>query len=198
MPMMGKSAPEGSLGERDDEDTQRRDGRPKRSRPRCPWRASAGGVLAHVNFKNVGHLPAYDFKWHIDLTPSDQDEWKPPPVPDSDLRPSGVLPIGTTFKRGSKGIGVPSEKFIYAWGRVTYLDGSGKPRFTNFCHRCNTAVKDIPVGGGYRIRKKLARYHDHGNEAVVSAAKNRCAPVVPLAPGRQCKLLWPQETAGTS
>jgi hypothetical protein len=74
-----------------------------------------GYVLAHVNFKNVGHLPAYDFKWHIDLTPSDQDEWKPPPVPDSDLRPSGVLPIGTTFKRGSKGIGVPSEKFIYAW-----------------------------------------------------------------------------------
>jgi hypothetical protein len=76
------------------------------------------------------------------------------------------LPIGTTFVRGSKGIGPPSEKFIYVWGRVTYLDGlSGKRRFTNFCHRYNAARKDPQLGGGYLILKKRARYHDYGNDA---------------------------------
>jgi hypothetical protein len=126
-----------------------------------------GHILAHVNFKNVGHLPASDFKWTVqELIPSDQDDWKPPPISDSGLRPSGVLPIDTTFKRGSKALeGVPSNEFIYVWGRVTYLDGFGKRRFTNFCHRYNTAVKKTPVGGGYVIREEDARYHDYGNEA---------------------------------
>src|SRR5215831_13299442 len=45
-----------------------------------------GHLLAHVNFKNVGHLPASDFKWIIqELTPSDHDDWKPPLISDSDL-----------------------------------------------------------------------------------------------------------------
>ncbi len=50
-------------------------------------------------------------------------------------------------------------------GRVTYLDGFGKRRFTNFCHRYNTAVKKTPDGGGYVIREEDARYHDYGNGA---------------------------------
>ena len=126
-----------------------------------------GYPLAHVDFKDVGHLPAYDFKWHIgDLTTSDQDDWRPPLVPDSDLRPSGALPIATTFTRGSGALDreVP-KKFIYTWGRVTYLDGFDKPRFTNFCHRYNMGVKEAKAGGGYRISAKKARYHDYCNEA---------------------------------
>jgi len=116
-------------------------------------------LLAHVNFKNVVHLPASDFKWIIqELIPSDQDDWKPPPISDSDLQPAGVLPIDTTFKRGSKGLEyVPSNEFIYVWGRVTYLDGFGKRRFTNFCHRYNTAVRKIADGGAYIIREEDAR-----------------------------------------
>jgi hypothetical protein len=58
----------------------------------------------------------------------------------------------------------PNE-FIYVWGRVTYLDGFGKRRFTNFCHRYNTAMKKPPAGGGYVIREEDARYHDYGNDA---------------------------------
>jgi hypothetical protein len=127
-----------------------------------------GYPLAHVDFKNVGHLPASDFKFHLEeLTTSDEDDWKPPPVPDSDLRASGVLPIATTFTRGSGQLDreIP-KKFIYVWGRVTYLDGFGKPaRFTNFCHRYNMEVKEDKRGGGYRIGAEKARYHEYGNEA---------------------------------
>jgi hypothetical protein len=128
---------------------------------------TTGHLLAYVNFKNVGHLPASDLRWTIqELIPRDQDDWKPPPISDSDLQPSGVLPIDTTFKRGSKALDhVPSDAFIYVWGRVTYLDGFGKRRFTNFCHRYNTAAKKFAEGGLYVIRAEDARYHDYGNEA---------------------------------
>jgi hypothetical protein len=124
-----------------------------------------GPLLAHVNFKNVGHLPASDFRWTIRLTPNDDGDWVPPQIPDGDLRQAGVLPIATSIKRGSPGVAVPSERFLYAWGRVTYLDGFGNRRFANFCHRYNTAVRETPPGGGYLIDKKHARHHDHGNEA---------------------------------
>jgi hypothetical protein len=115
----------------------------------------------------VGHSPASDFKWIIqELNPSDNGDWIPPPISDRDLRPSGVLPIDTTFKRGSKALeGVPPNEFIYVWGRVTYLDGFGNRRFTNFCHRYNTAVKTTAAGGRYVISEEDARYHDYGNEA---------------------------------
>ena len=38
-------------------------------------------------------------------------------------------------------------------------------RFTNFCHRYNTEVKEIPTGGGYLIRKEHGRHHEYGNDA---------------------------------
>jgi hypothetical protein len=124
-----------------------------------------GELLALVEFKNVGHLPASQFKWRLALDASDNGDWSPPPVDDKDLRPAGVLPIGTSVTRGSHPIGVPSAKYLYAWGRVTYVDGFGKKRFTNFCHRYNTEVKETPPGGGYRIRKEHGRHHDYGNDA---------------------------------
>jgi hypothetical protein len=51
------------------------------------------------------------------------------------------------------------------WGRVTYDDGFGRLRFTNFCHRYNWEVKDKPTGGDALITTEFARYHDHGNDA---------------------------------
>jgi hypothetical protein len=40
-----------------------------------------------------------------------------------------------------------TERSIYVRGRVSYLDGFDEGRFTNFCHRYNTAMKDTPPGG---------------------------------------------------
>ena len=61
--------------------------------------------------------------------------------------------------------GEPSNEFIYVWGRVTYLDGFGKRRFTNFCHRYNTGARKFAEGGRYFIPEEDARYHDYGNGA---------------------------------
>jgi len=59
----------------------------------------------------------------------------------------------------------PWTKHLCAWGRVTYVDGFGKERWTNFCHRYPTEVKEAKSGGGYLIRKKYGRHHEHGNDA---------------------------------
>jgi hypothetical protein len=45
------------------------------------------------------------------------------------------------------------------------VDGFGKERWTNFCHRYNTEVKEAQIGGGSRIRKELGRHHEYGNDA---------------------------------
>src|SRR5262249_38607192 len=68
----------------------------------------------------------------------------PPRVDDKDLRPAGVLPIGISVTRGGHPIGVPQAwtKYLYAWGRVTYVDGFGEERWTNFCHRYNTETEN--------------------------------------------------------
>jgi hypothetical protein len=86
---------------------------------------------------------------------------------DKDLRPAGVLPIGISVTTGSYPIGVPQPwtKYLYAWGRVTYVDGFGNERWTNFCHRYNTEVKEAQIGGGNRIRKEYGRHHEYGNDA---------------------------------
>ena len=107
-----------------------------------------GTLIGHVKFKNVGHLPASDFRWFLDVTPNDDGGWKPPEVgrlPDE----RGVCQIGARIIRGSRPFGVPSQQYIYVWGRVTYLDGFGLPRFTEFCHRYNTAVRSNPTSGDY-------------------------------------------------
>jgi hypothetical protein len=126
-----------------------------------------GELLAHVEFKNVGHLPASQLKSLLKFTASDDGDWSPPHVDDKDLRPAGVLPIGISVTTGSHGIGVPQPwtKHLYAWGRVTYVDGFGKERWTNFCHRYNTEVREAKTGGGSLIRKEYGRHHEYGNDA---------------------------------
>jgi hypothetical protein len=126
-----------------------------------------GELFAHVEFKNVGHLPASQVKSLLKFTASDGGDWSPPHVDDKDLRPAGVLPIGISVMTGSQGIGVPQPwtKYLYAWGRVTYVDGFGKSRFTNFCHRYNTEVRETQTGGRLVIRKESGRHHEYGNDA---------------------------------
>jgi hypothetical protein len=129
--------------------------------------ATHGELLAHVKFENVGHLPASQVKSLLKFTASYDGDWSPPPVDDKDLRPAGGLPIGISITIGTPGIEVsqPWTKYLYAWGRVTYVDGFGNERWTNFCHRYNTEVRDAQTGGGFFIRKEDGRHHEYGNEA---------------------------------
>jgi len=127
-----------------------------------------GELLAHVEFKNVGHMPASEVKWRLELTAHDNGDWSPArAVDDKDLRPAGFLPIGISVTTGSYGIAVPQPwtKYLYAWGRVTYVDGFRNKRFTNFCHRYSTEVRDTQTGGIIRIRKEYCRHHETGNDA---------------------------------
>ena len=109
-----------------------------------------------MEFKNVGHLPASQVKLRLELIANDNGDWSPQAIDDKELRPAGVFPIGISVPIGTHAIGVPQpwKKYLYAWGRVTYVDGFGNERFTNFCHRYNTEVRETPSGGGYVIRKE--------------------------------------------
>src|SRR5262245_23182657 len=80
---------------------------------------------------------------------------------------TGALPTGTSVRAGGRGTAVPhsSAKYVYAWGRVTYVDGFGNERWTNFCHRYDTEAKEAKTGGGYVIPKEHGRHHDYGNDA---------------------------------
>jgi hypothetical protein len=111
----------------------------------------------------VGHLPASELKLRLELIANDNGDWSPPRVDDKDLRPAGVLPIGISVTTGSHP--QPWTKHLYAWGRVSYVDGFGKERWTNFCHRYNTEVKEAQAGGGYLIRKEYGRHHEYGKDA---------------------------------
>jgi len=128
---------------------------------------TCGELLAHVEFKNVGHLPASQVKSLLKFTARDDGDWSPPSIDNKDLRPAGVLPIGISVTTGSHGIEIPQPwtKYLYAWGRVTYVDGFGNERRTNFCHRYNTEVRDAQTGGGFFIRKEYGRHHEYGNDA---------------------------------
>jgi hypothetical protein len=129
---------------------------------------TTGGVLlVHVEFKNVGHFPASQVKSLLKFTANDDGEWSPPRIDDKDLRPASVLPIGISVTTGSHGIGIPQPwtKYLYAWGRVTYVDGLAKERWTNFCHRYNTEVRETSTGGVIVIRKEYGRHHERGNDA---------------------------------
>jgi hypothetical protein len=82
-----------------------------------------------------------------------------------------VLPVRTKVKRGSQGI-VQKEidectaalKWLYVWGSCVYMDGFGKRRFANFCHRYNWDSKKMSPDG-YLIVAEDGRHHEFGNNA---------------------------------
>jgi len=54
------------------------------------------------------------------------------------------------------------EKYLYVWGRMTYVDGFKRPRYLNFCHRYPWDKRETPSGGGFLISEEHGRYHEHG------------------------------------
>src|SRR5262249_13857878 len=37
-----------------------------------------GELIGHVEFTNVGHLPASQVRWHVEMTASNDPDWAPP------------------------------------------------------------------------------------------------------------------------
>ena len=57
-------------------------------------------------------------------------------------------------------------EYLYVWGKVTYTDGFGIPRWIKFCHRYPWAkARDSLNDEGKAIRPDFARYHESGNGA---------------------------------
>jgi hypothetical protein len=134
---------------------------------------TTGELVGHVTFRNVGRLPAREFRWAIGpVVVNGDSNWKPPRVADGDLSPTTILPLGGKMRMGSPAFWqklideCQSEvKYVFIWGRATYVDGFGKKRYVDFCHRYNWATKYTPPGGGIRLDPEEAPYHKHGNDA---------------------------------
>lgn len=124
-----------------------------------------GDLVGYVLIRNVGKLPATNIRWSIDMTANSDPDWRPPAVDESKLLPAGVLSIDGEVVRGGPGRPISTEQYWYLWGLITYEDGFGERRMTQFCHRYNTASRQTPLGGGYVIPGKFSRQHEYGNEA---------------------------------
>jgi hypothetical protein len=120
-------------------------------------------LVGEIAIRNVGRLPATNVRWFIDMTASDDPDWKPPTVDEGQLMPAGILAIDTNVVR--PGRPYSQLKYWYLWGLIRYVDGFGEQRFTQFCHRHHTATRHTPSGGGYILPGKQSRQHEFGNEA---------------------------------
>ncbi len=123
------------------------------------------GLVGHIVIRNVGRLPATNVRWFIDMTDSNDPDWRPPTVGESQLVPAGILSIDAKVVRGGPPRQISQLQYWYLWGLITYVDGFGEERFTQFCHRYNTGTRYAPSGGGYILPGNASRQHEFGNEA---------------------------------
>jgi hypothetical protein len=144
-----------------------------------PWRSPATGlpcnVVGHVKCRNVGRLPARNFRLSsikMKWVPADQIEDEDPP--DVEVEPyEQAIPIQASVAVGSESLApedlpqVADRKgYLLVWGKATYRDGfdTTPGRSIKFCHRypcvdCTGSEKE-----GYTIDIANVRYHNHGNE----------------------------------
>lgn len=123
-----------------------------------------------VAFRNGGRLPARNVRWVIDRKLSQDARLGEFPIKGS-LTGSNVLFGRGEIVRGARAIefaelssfrrgGGVKNRWLYVWGRVSYDDGFGRDRHTNFCFRYNLAAM-----AKRRIAAGSARQHEHGNNA---------------------------------
>jgi hypothetical protein len=132
--------------------------------------ASGESLLGHVQIENVGHLPARNVSGFYSIDLSSNGAKKDFNFEQS--APSGriVLPPGAKMILGTPGIELSNvldleqdgDCYLYVWGKVSYEDGFGRSRHTNFCHRYNYKSSVPPR---YDVAAESARYHAFGNEA---------------------------------
>jgi len=133
-----------------------------------------GHLIGHVAFENVGHLPARDIFWKIEIAASDNgDNWIPKKLSRSNLEGRAVLPVGAKWKMGSGPcLPRPAQRweYVFVWGRIEYTDGFNNSRFIEFCHRYPWARQQRVMGiDDYVIpvivSVDYARFHNTGNDA---------------------------------
>jgi hypothetical protein len=135
---------------------------------------SAGELVGHVTFQNVGHLPARKLYWLVKLSRGGSD-WRPPKIKSKEFEGESVLPLGAEWPQESKGLPNPQDRglhqdetglYLYVWGRVTYKDGFRWPkRKTDFCHCYLWQMRTELSDGGVKVGAEYARYHRYGNRA---------------------------------
>ena len=124
-----------------------------------------------VGIKNSGNLPAREVSWNIRRNFSRDDDRRDFPISESKFIGNNIIPQNVITPKGARGIPMQSlarygngasssDRWLYVWGEVRYLDGFGKRRFTRFCHRYNLAALDV---SSLTIDPRHARYHEHGN-----------------------------------
>jgi hypothetical protein len=129
----------------------------------------AADLVGHVIIKNVGTLPARDVRWSVKVDCTDDAQWVPPEP--ANFVGRNVVPPGTEMGHGSDKISSSNitalkreegSGYCYVWGRVTYDDGFGQARFTDFCHRYSCAAFNENT---MSIAAAEARFHLHRNAA---------------------------------
>jgi hypothetical protein len=129
--------------------------------------STAGELVGHVDFKNVGHLPAQKLHWLVRLDSGDS-HWRSPKIRNKYLTGESVIPVGAKWPKGSNGLPHPADAggvYLYVWGRATYADGfRWRKRRVDFCHRYPWKMR-TQNGGGVSISAEYARYHEYGNNA---------------------------------
>jgi hypothetical protein len=139
----------------------------------APFVSGHDKLSCDAGMRNVGHLPASNVRWSFEVMySSNRDEKIPTPKPSDPTDGPLVIPPGTVIRKGvgpalnkaefeqARDYGDGENRWLYMWGRVTYEDGFGKRRFTDFCHRYNL----FAAGGSLKIDPRHARYHQDGNK----------------------------------
>lgn len=134
----------------------------------APFASGSGMLACDVAFHNGGKLPATKLCWLVDRKFSTDGQLDDFPV-ERPLVGGSIVPAGLEVIKGAKAIasteldafrtgGGAKDRWLYVWGRISYEDGFGYDRRTDFCFRYNLAgLRDgkIPAGA--------ARQHEYGN-----------------------------------
>lgn len=132
--------------------------------------------IGHVTVRNVGKIPAHNVtvRVHTRLSGDLNEKML---VDKDDRRAERSIQPGAQMRRGSDEPQPVDQlcnpgKYVFVWGVVYYDDGYGNRRFTNFCHRYETASynrnedwNSVARTSRAIIGPDKARYHHTGNDS---------------------------------
>ncbi len=134
----------------------------------APFISGNGMLSCDVAFSNGGNLPARNVRWSIDRKFSTDGHLDDFPMA-SNCSGDNIIPAKAEMTKGTKAIdaaeldtfkkgGGAKDQWLYVWGRVSYADGFGRDRHTDFCFLYNLA--GVKEG---KIAAEAARQHEYGN-----------------------------------
>lgn len=130
--------------------------------------------VVHISVVNVGHLPAREVEWCINVEMDGNGARSDFPV-NGPFYGNNTIPPGTEMRRSQnaefKEVDfanfVGRRLHLYVWGEVRYRDGFGDRRFTKFCHRYGGSGAILYGGNNNRasLTAEGMRFHRYGNNA---------------------------------